>query len=76
MSARKMRRAREIAERKRMTRAALATVKEQGCVCGPTVEITTIVDGVLGATIRHSECVRCSAPTAIGRTRTYPRVRW
>lgn len=55
MSARKMRRQREIAERKRVRSAVLKVAREQGCVCTPTVEITTIHARVNGATIRHDD---------------------
>lgn len=55
MSARKMRRARLIAERKRMARAARLAAREMGCVCGPRVVISTVADRVHGATLLHAE---------------------
>lgn len=55
MSARKMRRARLIAERKRLEKAARVTAREMGCVCGPRIEITTLAERAHGATLMHAE---------------------
>ena len=54
-AARRMRRARELAERKRMERAARLTARKMGCVCGPRVEISTVAERLHGATLLHAE---------------------
>ena len=55
MSADKIRRQREITERKRMTKAALKVAREQGCVCKPRVEATKLADRHHGVRIQHDD---------------------
>ena len=55
MSADKIRRQREIAERKRMTKAALKVARESGCVCGPRVEVTKLHDRSYGVRVSHDD---------------------
>jgi hypothetical protein len=52
---RKMRRQREIAERKRMEKVALKVARESGCVCGPRVEATKLQDRFHGVRVFHSD---------------------
>jgi hypothetical protein len=55
MSARKIRRARELAERKRLERAARHAARQMGCVCGPRVEVTKLRERHHGVRIFHAE---------------------
>ena len=50
-----MRRARIVAEHKRLKRAARLKARELGCVCKPRIEITTLADRLHGATLFHAE---------------------